>query len=140
MLHEPGPDLFSFVYIKAWRTPRDSLTVRCLHFEKSAHFRLHIRWICVFLFSASSSTVTNASIRHSLFTVLSVTNRKTCKKKLNILIHIPTTASQLLLHNKLAQKVPSHRCIRIEKESLCLVCCLCIFYVNVSCIYFYTIF
>eukprot|EP00075_Anas_platyrhynchos_P020345 XP_027309598.1 regulator of G-protein signaling 7 isoform X3 [Anas platyrhynchos] len=43
---------------KALQTPRDSLAFRCLHFENCLLTSSFISsWICVFLFSASSSTV-----------------------------------------------------------------------------------
>ncbi|CAM9878649.1 unnamed protein product, partial [Bubo scandiacus] len=42
----------------ALQTPRDSLAFRCLHFENCLLTSSFISsWICVFLFSASSSTV-----------------------------------------------------------------------------------
>lgn len=140
MLHEQGPDFFSFVCVKALQTPRNSLTFRCLHFENSAHFRLHVKPdLCLFNFcKLKYSEKKAASVRHSLLTILSSPKWGRNSKTMNIFINIPTLASQRL-HKKLAQKVPSHRCIHIENESLSLSV-VCIFYVNVSCIYFYTIF
>lgn len=119
------PDLFSFVYIKALWTPRDSLTFRCLHFENSAHFRLHhISWICVFLFSASSSMVKKLPLGTVYLQYCqSQTGRNV--QKMNILINIPILASQLL-HNKLAQKVPSQMYSHPERKP---VSCLLSMYI-----------
>ncbi|XP_043367372.1 regulator of G-protein signaling 7 isoform X2 [Dermochelys coriacea] len=67
----------------ALQTPRDYLTFRCLHFEKCLLTSSFISsWICVILFSASSSTVKKkASARHSLLknTVSSRTGRNVKK-------------------------------------------------------------
>lgn len=122
MLHEQGPDLFSFVYTKALQTPRDSLAFRCLHFENCLLTSSFISsWICVFLFSASSSTVKKKLLLGTVYLKKkkkSIKNWKKCKKKMHILINIHMASH--LLHNKLAQKVSFHWCIHIEKESLCL--------------------
>ncbi|XP_015277208.1 PREDICTED: regulator of G-protein signaling 7 [Gekko japonicus] len=59
----------------ALQTPRDSLTFRCLHFENSLlTFAFISSWICLFLFSASSSTV-KKSFRQAQFIYNTVSHK-----------------------------------------------------------------
>ncbi|XP_071662340.1 regulator of G-protein signaling 7 isoform X7 [Patagioenas fasciata] len=68
----------------ALQTPRDSLAFRCLHFENCLLTASFISsWICVFLFSASSSTVKKKLLLGTVYLKKkkkSIKNWKKCKK------------------------------------------------------------